>query len=788
MTDFTSDALTASVSDLSKRVRYSTGLVLGVDEFEQDQAYFIERDRLLTRALHGYGVVQGLGVYLDPSEDRAQVRVEPGLAVEPSGQHVCVDREQCAVLVDWLARQAPGDVPSAGDSGDTEWPREVCLSVVLRYGTCATDFVPLPGEACRSAEEARTASRRADDFSLALEFKENRPPQLEEHAIRLLGRLLRALRVRPSEAEGAGVSDLRSLVTAVPDAFSSGVDPSTVSLSDLEEEAGASLPRDENDQPVLPVAPGEETTALRALETAWGRDTRRPLLKTGHDPKTNPLEAGRGTNGLCQPVPEGDDGVVLGTLCLSVEPNGEGGLRPATEDRRIDEDAVEVTTDDRPHLLSTRVLQETGLFDRVARGEDEEEPDPLSVEEVAKTLPTLPFVTADLVDPARLADVDASAEEVAVRIRFHLNTHETVTTQDNAYDVGEDFNVQVFSERSDPMTDYLYLTKESVQDRARLGRNVYVLFLRKTSIQNRPHLRLRFDLSEMTINRRAGNGDETRGEVSETVSGTEWIEERPVKWLGHDGTQYVTVFASRSPAGGDLSGGQHAPRVTGLQGTPVSEQSPEENDLLGLEADDEGTKAWRPIPASELDFAPADHRHALGDLSDVNVSDAGANDVLTWQDGTWVPASGGRDFDPSSLAADYVQTNPETEEPYTIVAAGEVAADSTMRSAYGGLQATVLQDDNGLYRLEFEGYQNPRADGNSVSYVVNGTPIPTELVEGGGGGGRLGATFSMVRFEAEGIVVQSIEQALDVAEGEVARQVASAAFMVEISHLDPEPA
>ena len=99
--------------------------------------------------------------------------VEPGLAVEPSGQHVCVERAQCAVIKDWLAQQAPKEVFSSSELGGTDGSnggnsspdggptKEVCLSVVLRYGTCATDFVPIPGEPCRSAEESarREAAR-----------------------------------------------------------------------------------------------------------------------------------------------------------------------------------------------------------------------------------------------------------------------------------------------------------------------------------------------------------------------------------------------------------------------------------------------------------------------------------------------------------------------------------------------------------------------------------------------------------------------------------------------------
>ncbi|MFB6247925.1 MAG: hypothetical protein ABEL97_05075 [Salinibacter sp.] len=624
MSEFTSDAPTSSVSDLTKRVRYSTGLVLGVDEFNQDQAYLMERDRLLTRALHGYGVVQGLPVDItgdDDPDNPAEVTVGPGLAVAPSGQHVCVERSQCAVIRDWLAQQHPSTVfPSyessdgtgpSGGSGSNDGgtapevePKEVCLSVVLRYGTCETDFVPIPGEPCRSAEETRVASRLADDFSLTLVLEDDGPPQHEEQAVRLLGRLLRALERRP-DGPTLAPADLQALVRHVPAVLRAGLDPTLANLKTKAEEApqdggsgGASpiegLKFPDDGEPLARVAPGRETEMLRVLETAWVTHARRAVLRLGRS-ESDPLDAGHSPEGLCQPVPKRDDGVVLGGLCLTVEPKDGGGLR------RVDRSVTPtVSTDDRPRLLASRVLQETGVFDCVEPGGTEAAPDTLSVEEVAETLPTLPFASADLVDPARLGGVDASAEEVAIRIRFHLNTHETVTTQDNAYDVGEDFSVQVFSERDEPMSDYLYLTKESVQDRARLGRNVYVLLLRRTSVQNRPRLRLRFDLSEMTINQRAANDDGTRGEVTETFSGIEWVEERPVKWVGHDGTQFVTVFAGAEDAGGDLNGLQAAPRVTGLQGASVAPDAPTEGDHLVYDGTD-----WRPEAASTPQPEPA---------------------------------------------------------------------------------------------------------------------------------------------------------------------------------------
>jgi len=346
MSDFTSTGPTSSVSDPSKRVRYSTGLVLGVDEFEQEQAYFVERDRLLTRALHGYGVVQGLRVHVvDAADTTPQVQVEPGLAIEPSGQHVCVDQAQCAIVDDWLAQQTAGDL-----IGDAPEPMQLCLSVVLRYGTCATDFVPIPGEPCRSAEESRTASRLADDFSLALEPDATAPPQVEEHAIRLLGRLLRALEMRPTGPYVAD-EDLERLVRALP----SIDDLSEATLEDLAAATGADdtdpvpLPTTEEGEPILRVESGREAAVLRIIEEAWVTHVRPALLRVGHD---DDLLNADDTDD-CQPVPAPDDGVILGTLCVDIESDGSGGVTRTTPDGDLT-----IADEDRPLLLASRVLQE----------------------------------------------------------------------------------------------------------------------------------------------------------------------------------------------------------------------------------------------------------------------------------------------------------------------------------------------------------------------------------------------------------------------------------------------
>ena len=51
MHDFQSAAPSRANLDPSKRVNYTLGLVLGVDEFDQEQTYFIERHRQHNREL-----------------------------------------------------------------------------------------------------------------------------------------------------------------------------------------------------------------------------------------------------------------------------------------------------------------------------------------------------------------------------------------------------------------------------------------------------------------------------------------------------------------------------------------------------------------------------------------------------------------------------------------------------------------------------------------------------------------------------------------------------------------
>lgn len=59
-------SLATGTQDPDSRVNYARGMVLGLDEFQQEQLYFLQKDYLHERALHGCGTVYGLHVSVTP--------------------------------------------------------------------------------------------------------------------------------------------------------------------------------------------------------------------------------------------------------------------------------------------------------------------------------------------------------------------------------------------------------------------------------------------------------------------------------------------------------------------------------------------------------------------------------------------------------------------------------------------------------------------------------------------------------------------------------------------------
>jgi hypothetical protein len=76
------------------RPRYFTGQLLSVADLQLEQDYLREKLRRHNRALHGVGIVRGLGVSIEAATDAAdgRLRVEPGYAIDPCGNELALGR------------------------------------------------------------------------------------------------------------------------------------------------------------------------------------------------------------------------------------------------------------------------------------------------------------------------------------------------------------------------------------------------------------------------------------------------------------------------------------------------------------------------------------------------------------------------------------------------------------------------------------------------------------------------------------------------------------------------
>jgi len=147
MNGFSPATLPVSPPDPTKHVNYALGMVLGVDDLNQEFAYLAGRDQWMVRDLIGYGTVWGLSVSVDVNvAGHQEVRVSSGVGVDPRGQLIRVAPAQCADLHDWLA----------GRTSDVNHWRDgtfLDLYLVLSYRDCQSDLVPIAGEPCRTPPE-----------------------------------------------------------------------------------------------------------------------------------------------------------------------------------------------------------------------------------------------------------------------------------------------------------------------------------------------------------------------------------------------------------------------------------------------------------------------------------------------------------------------------------------------------------------------------------------------------------------------------------------------------------
>lgn len=300
------------------RVFYQYGMVLGLDDFVQEQTHNLGLDYHHERALHGYGTVYGLHVTTSTppdAPDDVTLTVEPGMAVDQRGRELTVPSAQCARLGAWLAAQeeaSPGTIAAnLGASG------ELVVYVVAAYAECGDDLVPLPGQPCSTSAQVQVPSRLRDAWDIQLSWT---PPAMPAwDAVRQLGKLLNSVRL-VSGPDLSLASDEQAIIDAVlalpSPAIPSGSPPVPVSYQ---------LPADAAD------------AAFDRIFTAWVTQVRPQLAPD-----------------LTAPDPNWDPSILLATVTFTPQMPFSTGSPVITSYADPDDTG-------RPYLLHTGLIQELRL-------------------------------------------------------------------------------------------------------------------------------------------------------------------------------------------------------------------------------------------------------------------------------------------------------------------------------------------------------------------------------------------------------------------------------------------
>ena len=328
-TGFAQLAAAAGVAppDPSKRVNYTLGMLLGVDDFNQEFAYLSGRDKWMARDLDGYGTLCGLKVSLDGTAQNPRLSVSCGTALSPRGQLICLQPAQCAFLKDWLAANQSA-IPTALTSPPGSL---VNLWLVICYRECPVDAVPIAGEPCRSAADLMAPSRLVDDFRL--EFRLAAPQQQEEEAVRDFVAWLDQIQITDAPGSFPTLDQFVSALRAALLPLSSPPDPSTYF------QIGSPLT-------AIHVHPAKVGDYLRAAFRVWVTEIR-PVFHAAFPAQTCSCA---GAAPAAQPT---DECLLLAEIEVPVLNVGPG-QNWVIDDKH----AITIDESHRPILLSTRVLQE----------------------------------------------------------------------------------------------------------------------------------------------------------------------------------------------------------------------------------------------------------------------------------------------------------------------------------------------------------------------------------------------------------------------------------------------
>lgn len=327
----------------AKRVHYSRGMVLGVDEFRQEQAYFLARGRSHNQFLHGFGTVCGLQVFHRAADTDIEIGVTPGMAIDLLGREILLPGPQphCARLITWLKR--PDHAAAVHALLDEANGDPLPIYVVLCYKEQATDPQLQHRGPCDFETEAFLPSRYEDGFELKFSLHRPYNPDYEKR----LGHLFRHIRYAEESnpfnlTEEAFLALVRKLgdVEALPDLTQDALSALVHASDDID------VAQAEDGEIILHVPARDATVWMEKAYRIWVTEIC-PAFKSKRDAQ---LENDQGK--AC---------VLLATVNGIIERGAANNIIGFAKDAH-DEPQLTIDEHERPILLNSRLIQYTGAI------------------------------------------------------------------------------------------------------------------------------------------------------------------------------------------------------------------------------------------------------------------------------------------------------------------------------------------------------------------------------------------------------------------------------------------
>jgi hypothetical protein len=173
------------------RVFYSTGRMLGVEDFQAEQDYHRGRLARTLLQLYGTGTVTGLLVQTDGNADptKLELQVTPGIAIDRLGRIIEVPRMVCIVVQNWLSQyvlgwqlQQAGNAPGAPSVADPNTAihdgAHLTIDVFATFVACTRGVTPcFASQDDYDATDAFSANRLLDSFAMQLVLRTDAAPK-----------------------------------------------------------------------------------------------------------------------------------------------------------------------------------------------------------------------------------------------------------------------------------------------------------------------------------------------------------------------------------------------------------------------------------------------------------------------------------------------------------------------------------------------------------------------------------------------------------------------------------